>query len=159
MAIVGAGPAGISASLRAIERGLRYVTIERDAVGGSVSKYPRQKLVMTSPVEFPLAGSFKKTQLSKENLLAFWKTICDRADFRVQTGAAVERIERGEDGLFTVGTATGAYRARAVVLAIGRSGTPRKLGVPGEDLPHVMYRLIEAEHYVNQRILCRGRRR
>ena len=81
--IVGAGPAGISASLRAIERKLTYVTLERDAVGGSVAKYPRQKLVMTSPVEFPLAGSFKKTQLSKENLLAFWKTICDREDFRV----------------------------------------------------------------------------
>jgi thioredoxin reductase (NADPH) len=96
--IVGAGPAGISASLRSIERKLRYLTLERDSVGGTVSKYPRQKLVMTSPVEFPLAGSFKKTQLSKENLLAFWKTVCEREGFQVQTGQAVEKIFRNPDG-------------------------------------------------------------
>ena len=66
--IVGAGPAGISASLRAIERKLSYVTIEQDEVGGTVAKYPRQKLVMTSPVELPLHGKFKKLELSKEEL-------------------------------------------------------------------------------------------
>jgi thioredoxin reductase (NADPH) len=154
--VVGAGPAGISASLRAIERKLRYVTLERDTVGGSVSKYPRQKLVMTSPVEFPLAGSFKKTQLSKENLLSFWKTICDRADFRVQIGQPVETIRRHADGTFTVATPEAQYRAHAVLLAMGRSGTPRKLGVKGEDLPKVMYRLIEADHYINKDILVVG---
>src|SRR5215467_5549019 len=73
--VVGAGPAGISASLRAIEKKLNYLTLERDEVGGTVSKYPRQKLVMTSPVEFPMYGPFKKLQLSKENLLAFWDMI------------------------------------------------------------------------------------
>ncbi len=154
--IVGAGPAGISASLRAIERQLHYVTLERDTVGGSVSKYPRQKLVMTSPVEFPLAGSFKKTQLSKENLLAFWKTICDREDFQVEVGQSAETIYRHPDGVFTVSTPRAQYRARAVVLAMGRSGTPRKLGVKGEDLPKVMYRLIEADHYINKQILVVG---
>jgi Pyruvate/2-oxoacid:ferredoxin oxidoreductase delta subunit len=61
--IVGAGPAGISASLRAIELGLHYLTLERDQIGGTVGKYPRQKLVMTSPVEFPMYGKFKKLQL------------------------------------------------------------------------------------------------
>ena len=73
--IVGAGPAGISASLRAIENKLNYVTLEQDEIGGTVAKYPRQKLVMTSPVEFPMYGKFKKTELSKENLLAFWDKI------------------------------------------------------------------------------------
>ena len=73
--IVGAGPAGISASLRAIERKLNYITLERDEIGGTVAKYPRQKLVMTSPVEFPMYGKFKKTKLSKENLLAFWDMV------------------------------------------------------------------------------------
>jgi thioredoxin reductase/Pyruvate/2-oxoacid:ferredoxin oxidoreductase delta subunit len=154
--IVGAGPAGISASLRAIERKLNYVTLERDTVGGSVSKYPRQKLVMTSPVEFPLAGSFKKTQLSKENLLAFWKTICDREDFQVQIGKPVETIRKHADGTFTVATPEAKYRAHSVLLAMGRSGTPRKLGVKGEDLAKVMYRLIEADHYVDKQILIVG---
>jgi thioredoxin reductase (NADPH) len=156
VAIIGAGPAGISASLRSIERKLNYVTLERDAVGGSVAKYPRQKLVMTSPVEFPLVGRFKKTQLSKENLLAFWKTVCDREGFQVQVGQTVEKIHRHSNGVFFVTTTAAQYRARAVVLAMGRSGTPRKLGVKGEELPKVMYRLIEADHYVNNKILVVG---
>jgi len=154
--IVGAGPAGISASLRAIENKLKYVTIERDEIGGTVAKYPRQKLVMTSPVEFPMYGKFKKLELSKENLLSFWSTILERADFKPRTNEAVESIQKEQDGLFTVRTQKNQYRAYAVVIAIGRAGTPRKLGVKGEDLPKVMYRLIEADHYINKKILVVG---
>src|SRR5271165_1026424 len=154
--IVGAGPAGISASLRAIERKLNYITLERDEIGGTVAKYPRQKLVMTSPVEFPMYGKFKKTELSKENLLAFWDAVLNRADFNGRTGEKVEDIKKGADGVFTVVTANNQYRALAVVLALGRTGTPRKLGVKGEELPKVMYRLIEADHYINKSILVVG---
>ncbi len=154
--IVGAGPAGISASLRAVERKLRYVTVEQDQVGGTVAKYPRQKLVMTSPVEFPLYGKFKKTELSKENLLAFWDKVLHRADFNVRCGEKVEDIKKDADGVFTIVTSKSQYRARAVVLALGRTGTPRKLGVKGEELPKVMYRLIEADHYVHKKILVVG---
>ena len=154
--IVGAGPAGISASLRAIERKLKYITLERDEVGGTVAKYPRQKVVMTSPVEFPMYGKFKKMQLSKEHLLAFWDMVLNRADFNVRTGEKVEDIRKNPDGVFTVSTATNQYYARAVVLALGRAGDPRKLGVKGEELPKVMYRLIEADHYVNKHILVVG---
>jgi putative YpdA family bacillithiol system oxidoreductase len=154
--IVGAGPAGISASLRAIEHKLNYITLERDEIGGTVSKYPRQKLVLTSPVEFPMYGKFKKTELSKENLLAFWEAVLNRADFNVRTGEKVDDIKKGEDGAFTVVTPNNRYRARAVILALGRTGTPRKLGVKGEELSKVMYRLIEADHYVNKQILVVG---
>ncbi|HKW75570.1 MAG TPA: NAD(P)-binding domain-containing protein [Terriglobales bacterium] len=154
--IVGAGPAGISASLRAIENKLNYITLERDEVGGTVAKYPRQKLVMTSPVEFPMYGKFKKMQLSKENLLAFWDMVLNRADFNVSTGDKVEDIQKDEKGIFSIVTATKHYRARSVVLALGRAGEPRKLGVKGEDLPKVMYRLIEADHYINKKILVVG---
>jgi thioredoxin reductase len=154
--IVGAGPAGISASLRAIENKLNYVTVEQDEIGGTVAKYPRQKLVMTSPVEFPMYGKFKRTELSKENLLAFWDVVLNRVDFNVRTGEKVDDIKRGEDGIFTVTTANNQYRSRAVLLALGRTGTPRKLGVKGEELPKVMYRLIEADHYVNKNILVVG---
>jgi putative YpdA family bacillithiol system oxidoreductase len=154
--IVGAGPAGISASLRAIEKGLQYVTIEQDQIGGTVAKYPRQKLVMTTPVEFPMYGKFRKMELSKEDLLAFWQKVMQRADFQVRSGEKVEDINKANDGLFTVVTSKAQYRARAVVLALGRTGTPRKLGVPGEELPKVMYRLIEADHYVNKNILVVG---
>ena len=154
--IVGAGPAGISASLRAIEHKLNYLTLERDEIGGTVAKYPRQKLVMTSPVEFPMYGKFKKMQLSKEHLLAFWDMILNRADFNVCTGEKVEDIKKDAHGIFTVLTPNNQYRARAVVLALGRAGEPRKLGVKGEELPKVMYRLIEADHYVNKTILVVG---
>src|SRR5208283_2493086 len=154
--IVGAGPAGISASLRAIEQKLNYITLEQEEVGGTVAKYPRQKLVMTSPVEFPMYGKFKKTELSKENLLAFWDMVLNRSDFNVRTGEKVETIAPGEGGIFTVATATHSYSSRAVVLALGRTGTPRKLGVKGEELGKVMYRLIEADHYVNKKILIVG---
>jgi len=153
--IVGAGPAGITASLRAAEHGLSALTLERETVGGTVTKYPREKLVMTSPVEFPLYGKLHSTQLSKEELLAFWGKVMRRADLNIQTGKSVESV-RLENRVFRVKTGDAEYRARAVVLALGRSGTPRKLGLPGEDLPHVLYRLIEAEHYTDKEILVVG---
>jgi thioredoxin reductase (NADPH) len=154
--IVGAGPAGISASLRAIENKLSYITIERDEVGGTVAKFPRQKVVTTSPLEFPLYGKLKKTELSKEHLLAFWDMVLNRAEFNVCADARVDDIKKGPDGIFRVMTATQLYRARAVVLATGRAGIPRKLGIKGEDLPKVMYRLIEVDQFRNRRILVVG---
>lgn len=154
--IVGAGPAGISASLQSIERHLNYLTIEQETIGGTVAKYPRQKLVMTSPVQFPMYGKFKKLELSKEELLAFWAKVMERADFKVRSGEGVENIARNKDGTFTVITPKGQYRSRAVVLAMGRSGAPRKLGIKGEELNKVMYRLIETDHYINKQILIVG---
>jgi thioredoxin reductase len=155
--IVGTGPAGISAALRSAENKLDYLAVEQDdQVGGTVAKYPRQKLVMTSPVQFPTYGKFKKTELSKEDLLTFWNDVMHRADFRVRTGEKVQDIKRGEDGVFAVVTTKDQHRARAVVLALGKTGAPRKLGVKGEELPKVMYRLIEADHYINKRILVVG---
>jgi putative YpdA family bacillithiol system oxidoreductase len=154
--IVGAGPAGISASLRATEKKLQYITLDASEIGGTVAKYPRQKLVMTSPVQFPMYGKFSKMQLSKEELIAFWKKVLERADFKCRQGEKVDDIKKGQDGIFTVTTPKGQYRARSVVLALGKSGNPRKLGVKGEELSKVMYRLIEADHYVNKKILVVG---
>jgi len=154
--VVGAGPGGISASLRAIENQLSYITVEQDEIGGTVAKYPRQKLVLTSPVNFPMYGKFKKLQISKEELLEFWGKLGERADFKVRAGERVEDIRRDPDGIFIVTTTKAQHRAHAVILALGRAGTPRKLGVNGEELPKVMYRLIEADHYINKRILVIG---
>jgi thioredoxin reductase len=135
---------------------LNYLTVDEGEVGGTVAKYPRQKLVMTSPVEFPMYGKFKKLELSKEELMAFWTKVLERNDFSFHKGEKVEDIKKGEDGIFTVITPKAQYRSRHVILGIGKSGSPRKLGVKGEDLPKVMYRLIEADHYVNKRILVVG---
>jgi putative YpdA family bacillithiol system oxidoreductase len=154
--IVGAGPGGISASLRAVENRLSYLTLERGELGGTVAQYPRQKLVMTSPVEFPLHGKFKKLEISKEQLVEFWRAAVKKANLRVNTGESVEDIRRAPDGTFTISSTRAQYQARAVILALGRRGTPRKLGVPGEDRSKVMYSLIEAEAYTNARILIVG---
>lgn len=154
--IVGAGPAGISASLRAIEKKLNYLTVDQSEIGGTVAKYPRQKLVLTSPVEFPTYGKFKKMQLSKEELLSFWNKVLERVDFKFRGGEKVEDIKKGSDGIFTTVTTKNQYRSHAVVLGLGKSGNPRKLGVKGEELPKVMYRLIEADHYINKKILVVG---
>src|SRR5882672_489771 len=155
--VVGAGPGGVSASLRAIENKLSYATLEQDEeIGGTVAKYPRQKLVMTSPVNFPMYGKFNKLQLSKEELLAFWDKVRERTDFKVHTGEKVGEIKKEPDDIFTVVTTKGQYRSHAVVLALGKAGTPLKLGVKGEELPKVMYRLIEADHYINKKILVVG---
>ncbi len=154
--IVGAGPGGISASLRAIERKLSYVTLEQDEFGGTVAKYPRQKLVMTSPVEFPLHGKFTKLKISKEDLLQFWQKIHGRAGLHVNTSEKVDDIKRDPDGSFTIQTSKAHYRAWMVILALGRRGTPRKLGIKGEELPKVMYSLIETDAYTGANILVVG---
>ncbi|MGA8763084.1 MAG: NAD(P)-binding domain-containing protein [Candidatus Sulfotelmatobacter sp.] len=154
--IVGAGPAGISASLRAIEKRLSYITIERDEIGGTVAKFPRQKVVTTTPLEFPIYGKLNKTELAKEHLLALWDMVLNRVEFNVCADSMVEDIKKCPDGSLAVTTATQRYRARAVILAIGRAGNPKKLGVSGEHLPKVMYRLIEADHYRNKKILVVG---
>jgi putative YpdA family bacillithiol system oxidoreductase len=156
VAIIGAGPAGLSASLRAVEQGLSYVTLEAEEFGGTVAKYPRQKLVMTSPVEFPMSGKFKKLEIGKEELLDFWRKTAARAGLEVRERERVEHIQLEPDGAFTIESVKGRYRALAVVLAIGRRGSPRKLEIPGEELPKVMYSLIEAEAYTGRQILIVG---
>jgi thioredoxin reductase (NADPH) len=83
---------------------------------------------MTSPVELPLYGKFKKMELSKEDLITLWKSLLERSDFNAHTGEKVEDIQRGSDGLSTVVSNKGQYRARTVILSLGRSGNPRKLG-------------------------------
>src|SRR2546422_2302994 len=107
LCVVGAGPGGISASLRAIERKLSHITLEQDEFGGTVAKYPRQKLVMTSPVEFPLHGRFAKLKISKEELLRFWDKLHHRSGLRVNTCEKVEDIQRDAEGIFVARTSKG----------------------------------------------------
>lgn len=154
--VIGAGPAGLSASLRAIEHGLSYVTLEQGELGGTVAHYPRRKLVMTSPVEFPLRGRLNKLEISKEELLRFWRSAAEDAGLEVRQQERVDEIVQDGDGIFTVVTARDRYRARSVVLAIGRRGIPRRLSVPGEDLPKVMYSLLDAETYTDSDIMVVG---
>ncbi|MGQ0504055.1 MAG: NAD(P)-binding domain-containing protein, partial [Myxococcaceae bacterium] len=142
IAIVGAGAAGLAAALACKEEGLSFRVLEQDSVGGTIAHYPRQKLVMTERVDLPLVGKFGKKIISKEELLGAWKKIVEKAQIRVEQGVKVEHIH-GDDGAFKVATNRGDVKARKIVLAIGRRGTPRKLGVKGEDSAKVSYRLVD----------------
>jgi len=153
--IVGAGPAGFSASLAAIQHKLRHVTIEQESLGGSVFQYPRGKIVMTQPATMPLVGKVKMRETSKEALLEFWKGVEKKTGVKINYQERMEDISRTGNG-FVVKTTRGTYQTRTVLLAIGRRGTPRKLGVTGEDLPKVVYRLIDPEQYQRQRVLVVG---
>jgi thioredoxin reductase (NADPH) len=153
--VVGAGPAGFAASLTAKSLELRCVTVEQESLGGCVYHYPRSKLVMTSPVEIPLIGEIRITQTSKEALLEFWQHVEHETGVEIRYGERVESIVRHGAG-FAVRTSKGYYATAAVLLAIGRRGTPRKLGVPGEELPKVVYRLIDPRQYAGQRVLVVG---
>jgi putative YpdA family bacillithiol system oxidoreductase len=153
--IVGCGPAGIAAALACQANNLKYVVLEQDEIGGTVLHYPRQKLVLTSPVDLPLYGRLKISEISKEELLEIWKDIVSRFKLNILTKHKVDAVEPGEGGL-TVRSGTETYTAASVFLAIGRRGSPRKLNVPGENLPKVMYRLIDAESYKNKHLLVVG---
>jgi thioredoxin reductase/ferredoxin len=156
VAVIGAGPAGLSAALRAHEKGLDYVCFEAEELGGTVANYPRQKLVMTSPVELPVVGKLKQLEVGKEELLAIWQAAARKAGLKLRSKERVEELRREPDGAFTLKTAKGEAQARTVVMAIGRRGNPRKLNVPGEELSHVMYSLLDAEAYRGSRILVVG---
>lgn len=153
--IVGAGPAGLASALEATSRHLRYLVLEQTDLGGSILHYPRQKLVLTQPVELPLFGKIKGPEISKEELLSLFQGIVERQNLCIKTGEKVQQIQKSQN-TFSVQTSSTTYETNNVILAMGRRGTPKKLSVPGEGLPKVMYKLIEAEHYQNKHILVVG---
>jgi thioredoxin reductase (NADPH) len=154
--IVGAGPAGISASLAAKEAGLRFVTLEQeDGLGGSVYHYPRRKVAMTAPMILPIIGMFNKREISKEELLEFWNGIIRKTGLKINFMERMDSLKK-VGNVFVVKTPKAEYKTKNVLLAIGRRGTPRKLGVIGEEQKKVVYRLIDAEQYRGLHVLVVG---
>jgi thioredoxin reductase (NADPH) len=154
--VIGAGPAGISATLAAKHHGLRCVTLEQeDTFGGSTLHYPRGKLVMTAPMNLPIIGKIKIKETSKEELMKLWEDVVDKTGIKINFSERMEKIERQGDA-FSIVTNRASYLARSVLLSIGRRGTPRKLDVPGEELEKVTYRLIDPEQYRGKHVLVVG---
>ncbi len=154
--IVGTGPAGLGATLGAMEKKLRYVTLEQESsLGGAIFQYPRNKVAMTAPVKLPLIGEMHFKEVRKEKLLEFWDGIIKKTGMKLNFNERMESITPSDQG-FIVKSSKAAYKARAVLLAIGRRGTPRKLGVPGEEQPKVVYRLIDPEQYRNMHVVVVG---
>ncbi len=154
--IVGAGPSGIAAALTMKEAGLSFLLVDQGtSLGGTIANYPRQKLVMTETVDLPYYGKFGKPLISKEALMEMFTEALRRAEIKIHHGAKVTGII-GDDGNFEVLTEKGKIKCQKVVLAIGRMGSPRKLEVPGEDLPKVTYLLLHPEQYAGNKVLVVG---
>ena len=155
--IIGAGPAGISASLTAKQNKLKFVTLEQDSLGGTVFTFPRAKVVMTNPMELPLHGNVKLFDTSKQELLDLWTSVLEKNNIEIQEHQKVESIVALSDDQFEVKTSTGeTYQGSNVIVAIGRRGSPRKLNIPGEDSSKVAYRLLDSEQIHGQKIVVVG---
>ncbi len=157
--IVGCGPAGFAASIFAKHAGLRFITIDREAdIGGTVRHYPRHKVVMTAPVEVPGYGKLNFREITKEELIELWKDLVARTTVRdaLHFNETFQDAKKLDDGTFEVITNRGTYRTARIILAIGRRGTPRKLGIPGEEGPNVFYSLLEPERFQHSRIVVVG---
>lgn len=157
VAIVGAGPAGLACALESQRLGCSYVVLDREcAIGGTVARYPRKKLVVTRPVELPLHGVLDRHAYEKEELIDLWGGIARRHQLRIACGETFEELAREPDGTFTLRSCGRVTRARSVVFAIGRRGAPRRLGVAGEELPHVANALLDARAHAGRRVLVVG---
>lgn len=154
--IVGAGPAGFSATLAATESKHRHVTVEQEELGGTVAHFPRRKLVMTQPADLPIVGKMRFKEVQKETLIDFWRNVEQKTGIQINYGESVEAIAAAPGGGFDVKTSKRNLNTRTVLLSIGRRGSPRKLNVPGEEMDKVVYRVIDPAQYRNQHVLVVG---
>ena len=155
LAIIGCGPAGLTAAVTALDNNLSYIAFDQQDPGGTILQYPRRKLVMTQPVEIPSYGKLENPEYSKEELLAIWLEIIASRKLNIISQQKIEHVGR-DNGLFTISNGDRTITAGRVILAMGRRGTPRKLGVSGEDMAKVMYQLVDAQSYSNANILVVG---
>ena len=153
--VMGAGAAGLNCALELQSRGLRVVVIEKDRIGSTVAGLPEGKWIYTEPEDRPVQGPLPLRAATKDVVVEDWKAAVQSAGLEVHEFESVTSLKR-EGGDLRVTTSKGEYRARRVVLATGKFGTPRKLGVPGEDLPFVQHRLFHTRKYQGERIVVVG---
>ena len=153
--VVGAGPAGLGSALALMAHGLRVLVLEQAAFGGTITHYPRAKVVMTGNLELPGYGTVRRKTMSKEDLLALWDDIRERTQLPIREGVRVDGLIEEAGRWRVIGDGLDEPAAN-VVLALGRRGAPRQLGVPGEDLAKVSYRMIEPTAFAGRRVLVVG---
>jgi len=157
LVIVGSGPAGLSTASHAQDNGLSYILLERtDHLSDTIYAYQARKYVMAEPRMIPARGDLPFAEGSRESILSAWDNHTAEKKLNVALNAEVKTVKRDASG-FSVKTSAGAeYLARNVVLAMGTQGNPRKLGAKGEDLPHVLPRLVDPSLHSEQDILVVG---
>jgi CRP-like cAMP-binding protein/thioredoxin reductase len=157
LVIVGAGPAGLATAAHAKTEGLAYVLLERAAhLADTVDAYQKRKLVMAEPALVPLRSELPFAAGSREEVLERWRRFAAEQALAVHLGQEVTGIQRAAEG-FTVETRQGpSWRAKRVVLAIGTQGNPRRIGVPGEEQPHVTGRLVDPAAHEDEDVVVVG---
>src|SRR6185436_20062007 len=157
VAILGAGPGGLSAAARAAQRRISHVVLEAtDKHANTIQRYQRLKHVMSEPGMVPLRSDIQFSAGTREAVLANWERGIAERGIRIQYGAEVLGIT-GSKGDFRVQLKTGgAIHARNLVLAIGVQGNPSKLGVSGDNLPCVHNTLASAIDHKNEAIVIVG---
>jgi putative YpdA family bacillithiol system oxidoreductase len=154
--IVGSGPGGLSAALSCVQRGLSFVVVEKDElVAATIARWPKGKECMAEPYDVRCVGLLPVWDAKRDELLARWHAVLEDQRVRVHLRETVEEIQRGPRG-FEIKTGKGRYRAQRVVMSVGTRGKPRRLGVPGENLPKVSPLLDDAVAHRGQRILVVG---
>ncbi len=161
--IVGAGPAGISAALKAKELGLRFEIVEQGGVAQSIRNFPRGKLVFDQPLELPLTGKLWLAESTKEELLQKWMRVIREERIMVREQTRFEALERSGDEIVVVTheVDTGRierFRTARVLLAVGMRGSPRKLPVTldARTESKVFYHLADARSFASHRVLVVG---
>jgi len=161
--IVGAGPSGLATAIAAKQHGLNALVVEKGVLVNSIFRFPTHMVFFTTPElleigGLPLVSPYEKP--TRLEALRYYRRVVDTLALPVVYGETIDEVERGADGVFTVVTSAGPVRrvrqARAVVLAIGYYERPNRLGVPGEDLPHVSHFYSEAHPYYRRRVVIVG---
>ena len=157
--IIGAGPAGLSAADVAAREGLDYLVVEKGLIADTVYHYPVGLTVFSTTNELELReGELRpcREKPTREELLSYYVRFALRHDLRINTEEEVLRVERPGGGAFRVRTSRGEYEAARLLACIGGMARPRRLGVPGEDLPKVRHRFVEPFPYVRKEALVVG---
>jgi thioredoxin reductase (NADPH) len=153
--VVGAGPAGLSAMLSCRKFGLPVECIEKEITANTIRNFPKKKILMAEPVEMPIFGPLWVGDTTREELLDVWDRILKKTGVQIITNSQLEQVEKaGEQFIIT---ASGKrFMCDKVILALGNRGTPRKLGVPGEEGTHVYYNLLDAEEFEGNAVTIVG---
>ncbi|NDC38971.1 MAG: cyclic nucleotide-binding protein, partial [Proteobacteria bacterium] len=158
VAIIGAGPAGLGAATNAASHKLSHILIEKSEIGNTIFDYQLGKLVMAEPGKLPLRAKIGFEQGTREEILEVWNRGVKEAgvNFRKAEVKKIAKTDSPSGAAFEIACVDGVITAKHVILAIGVQGTPRKLGVPGEDLPHIAYTLKDPGAFKDRDIVIVG---
>ncbi|HET6537346.1 MAG TPA: cyclic nucleotide-binding domain-containing protein [Sphingopyxis sp.] len=157
LAIIGSGPAGLSAAARAAALGMSHILLEKtDHLSDTIYKYQKGKRVLATPERLDLRSDCRFSEGARETILADWDEDAARSGLNIAYQAEVMRVS-GEKGSFTLETVDGRhFRAETIVLAIGTQGNPNRLRCDGFDLPHIVYQVDDPEDFKDRHITIVG---